>query len=148
MTLTFLILAAMMLVAVVLVQGIDNFIPTPQDTLLRVNASAVITTTTASANYDLGSGFAPGGAGLPFAFVANCTVVDRADNNETYVFQGEESDNGSSGWTACTVSRSVTVAGAYSVIGFANRRFLRLTRTLGGTTPSLTSEVFVNFNVL
>lgn len=144
---TALILAVLAILALALFQGIDNFIPTPQDELLRIQASGTITTTTPTGNYDMGPGFAPGGPGQAVAAVINATAVDRADSNETYVFQLEESDNGSSGWTACSVSRSITAVGTYSVIGFANRRFLRLTRTLGGTTPSLTSEVFVNFNI-
>ena len=123
-----------------------NFIPTPQDELLRLVASGTITATTATSSYDMGQGFAPGGPGVATAAVINATAVDRADSNETYVFVLQESDDNST-WVDCSTSRSITVAGVYSVIGFVNRRYVRLQRTLGGTTPSLTSEAWLNFNI-
>lgn len=146
MTTTLIIAVVALLLAFVLSQGLLNFIPTPQDELLRLNTSATITSTTATNSYDMGPGFSPGGAGVPVAGVIECSAVDRADSNETYTFTLQESDDNST-FFDCSPSRQVTAVGTYSVIGYVNRRYVRINRVLAGTTPSLTSQAFVNFNI-
>lgn len=80
-------------------------------------------------------------------------VLDNADGNETYVVNVEESDTGSSGWTAVS-GWSITLdktADDNTVknlrlegFGLAGRkRYLRAVLDVGGTTPSaVVSAVF------
>lgn len=124
-----------------------GYIPTPQDERSRLFASAQITATTNSAAFDLGANFAPGGPGLPIGAVVQASAVDRTTGDETYAIKLQESADGSTGWTDIGVAQSFTATGVYACFGFANRRYVRLVETLAGTTPIVTREAWLNFNL-
>lgn len=129
-----------------------NFIPTPQDESMRLESSATKTANFDGTAFDQGAGFAPGGIGMPVAAVINVTAADRANSDETYTFQLEESADNVT-FTACGPSVSVDVSGAaattgaISVPGFVSQRYVRCKLTVAGTTPSVTYEAWLNPNV-
>ena len=129
-----------------------NFIPTPQDESLRLEASATRTANFNGTALDQGAGFKPGGVGMPAAAVVNVTAADRANSDETYAFVLEESSDNST-FTGCGPSVSVDVSGtaatigAVSVPGFVSQRYVRCRLTVGGTTPSITYEAWLNPNL-
>lgn len=124
-----------------------GYIPTPQFENMRLMAAAQITATNNGAAFDLGQNFAPGGPGLPIAAVISATVLDRTTADETYTFKLQESDDGSSNWADICVAASRTTTGVFAIFAFANKRYLRLVETLGGTTPILTREAWLNTNL-
>ena len=153
--LTLLLIAAIVLVALAVVLGMaEPLVPTPQDEQLRLDAApgAAATTQTASTNspgLDLGAGFAPGGIGQPMAGIVNVTACDRANSDETYnLLLQESSDNAS--WSNCSAAIAVTVAGAVATLGVyvlkavVSKRYVRLSTTIGGTTPSITFKAWLN----
>lgn len=70
-------------------------------------------------------------------------TIDTADTNETYAFNVEESDDGSTGWTAVTgATASVTASNQVRYIrlrelNVSRKRHLRVVLDVGGTTPSI-----------
>lgn len=130
-----------------------NFIPTPQDEDLRIEASITKTATFNGTSKDMGSGFAPGGIGMPVGAVVNVTACDRTSSDETYTFQLMESaDNATftaaGPAVAVDVSGATVTLGAICVPGFLSQRYHRLTCTIAGTTPSITYEAWDNYNIL
>jgi hypothetical protein len=129
-----------------------NFIPTPLDEQLRLEASATKTATFAGTSFDNGAGFAPGGCGQPFAAVVKVSAGDFTTGDETYTFTVEESDDNAS-FTTCSVAVSPDTAtpnlkvGAFSVPGFLSKRYHRLRCVIAGTTPSITYEAWLNPNL-
>jgi hypothetical protein len=86
------------------------------------------------------------------AAVINPTAIDRAQSDETYTFVLQESADNIT-FTDCGPAVSVDVAGAaativaYTVPGFVSQRYVRCKLTVGGTTPSITYEAWLNANV-
>ena len=83
---------------------------------------------------------------MPVAGVVNVTALDLASTNETYSAQLEESSDNST-FTAAGPAVSITATGVKSVPGFLSKRYNRIKLTLGGTTPSITYEAWLNPNV-
>jgi hypothetical protein len=118
-------------------------IPTPQDAGLLLQDTTTKTATYQTPGLDLGSGFAPGGLGLPAAAVVNVTAADVGDGNELYTFVLQESaDNVSFAAAGATVS--ATAAGVIAVKGWVTKRYVRLSLTVTGTTPSITFKAWLN----
>ena len=117
-------------------------VPTPQDAALLMQD-----TTTRTGNYttpavDLGSGFAPGGLGKPVAAIVHVTALDTTDGNELYtMFLQESNDNVT--FTAAGAS-TVPVVGVVPVRGWATKRYVRLSVTIAGTSPSMTFKAWLN----
>ena len=69
-------------------------------------------------------------------------TIDVSSGNETYAFSVEQSDDGSTGWTAVSgLTNTVTANNQAKEIRLAElnvalKRYLRVVATLGGTTPS------------
>ena len=78
---------------------------------MRLESSATKTATFNGTSFDQGSGFAPGGIGMPVAAVVNVSALDTADGNETYSAQLEESSDNST-FTAAGPAVSITATGA------------------------------------
>lgn len=75
--------------------------------------------------------------------MVHCTAI--AGTTPTLNVSLEESDNGSSGWTAVTGSGTPQVTAAGNAVAFAApaKNFVRVTATVGGTTPAVTAKVAV-----
>jgi hypothetical protein len=121
----------------------DPIIPTPQDTKLLLQDTTTKTATFNTPGLDLGTGFAPGGLGLPVGGVVQITAVDVADGNESYTFALQESSD-----NVTFIPASVAIAagspGILPVRGRITKRFVRLALTIGGTTPSITFKAWLN----
>jgi hypothetical protein len=120
----------------------------PPDATLLLQASVTKTASFNSAGLDLGSGFAPGGAGMPVQANVSYSAGDFTTGDETYTFKLEESADNSS-FTACSqvVTAPVTAAapgGALAVGGFVKQRYVRLVMTAAGTTPSITYQAYLS----
>lgn len=76
-------------------------------------------------------------------------AIDLTSGNETYVFTVEESDDGSTGWTAVSgLTSSVTANNQLkelrlAELNLARKRYLRVVATLGGTTPSFAGTAVI-----
>lgn len=128
----------------------SSFIPGPPDSQLDLQDSVTKTATFSGAWLDLGEGFAPGGIGMPACGVVDVTAADRASSDETYAINIDETDDDGTGAPdatkvrTCSVPVSVPVNGAVATLGlllakcFITGRFVRLTVTIAGTTPSIT----------
>jgi len=129
-----------------------NFIPTPQDESLRMEAVITKTADFVGTTFDNGVGFTPGGIGMPVAAVVNVSACVRNDSDETYSFKLQESSDDST-WTDCgpsvtiDVSAATSTLGGYSVPGFLSKRYSRLNLDVAGTTPSITYEAWQNPNI-
>tara|TARA_R110000851_G_scaffold88070_9_gene192202 strand:+ start:455 stop:883 length:429 start_codon:yes stop_codon:yes gene_type:complete len=120
------------------------------DSLLKFSDAQALTATADSTNViDLGLD-RDIGIGEPMAVVITVGVsADVADADETYQFQLETDDNAA--MSSSTVIGDVTVAGANLVagdkvvipIGHSNERYLQVLYTLGGTSPSVTVDAFL-----
>lgn len=57
----------------------------------------------------------------------------------------QESDNGTSGWTAVTgaTTAAISAAGQATCFGATSKNYVRVTATIAGTTPSVTGKVAV-----
>lgn len=119
-------------------------VPTPQDEASRIEIAATRTANFNGTTYDQGAGFAPGGIGMPAAAVVNQTAVV---GTGTYAWVLEESADGAT-WTAAGAAvAGPTTARAFSVPGFVSQRYVRVRLTVGGTSPSVTYEAWLNANV-
>jgi len=149
MTMTMLIILALLIVAVVMAQGLHlntAFVPTPQDESLRLEASATKTADFVGTTKDLGLGYDPGGLGQQACAVVSITALDTTDTNETYAFVLQESHDGST-WANAGPIITVTATGIASIPGWLARRYARLNLDVGGTTPSITYESWLNANL-
>lgn len=113
-------------------------IPTPPDAQLTLQAVATKTASFDSAALDLGDGFAPGGVGQPMVGVVSVMALDLTSTDETYSFVLQESADGSTGWAAIGAAAASAAVGASLAKGFVTQRFVRLSMTAAGTTPSIT----------
>ena len=121
----------------------DPIIPTPQDTRLLLQDTTTKTATYNTPGLDLGSGFAPGGLGLPVGAVVQVTAVDVADGNESYSFVLQESNDNVT-FTPAGGAATASTVGAHAVRGRVTKRYVRLALTVGGTTPSVTFKAWLN----
>ena len=118
-------------------------IPTPQDAALLLQDTTTKTASYQSPGIDLGSGFAPGGLGKPAAAIINATAVDTTDGNETYTMVLQESSDNST-FTNAGASATISAAGVTAAKGWITKRYVRLSLTLVGTTPSITFKAWLN----
>lgn len=118
-------------------------IPTPQDAALLMQDTTTKTSSYQTPGLDLGSGFAPGGLGKPMAAIVNVTALDLTDGNETYTLVLQESSDNST-FTNVGVTTTVTAVGVTAVKGWVTKRYVRLSATTVGTTPSITFKAWLN----
>jgi hypothetical protein len=88
----------------------------------------------------------PVGSAGEAAFLLVMTHVTAATGTgPTTTVVVEESDNGSSGWTAVLGAAGVALAGVGNQVITAApaKRFVRVTATVAGTTPAVTGSVAV-----
>lgn len=112
---------------------------------ILVQASLVPATRTANANGTAvdTKGYSDG------MLVVSAGDIDLASADETYVFTVEESDNGSTGWTAVSgISVAITAdnqvkEARLADLNLARKRYLRAVLTVGGTTPSIPGEASI-----
>jgi hypothetical protein len=113
----------------------------PVDAGKALQAAAV--TKTASfdgAALDLGAGFAPGGGGQSMDAAVPVTALDFTTTDETYSFKMQESDDDST-YTDCSPAVSALTANVGSSIllpGRVQKRYVRYSLTIAGTSPSIT----------
>lgn len=120
-------------------------IPGPEDAGLVLQASVTNTATFSGAGLDLGSGFAPDQP-VDMAAVIDATAVDHTTGDETYAFTLEQSSDDSS-FAACGVApASPVAAGVVVARGLVSKRYVRLTVTIAGTSPSITYSANLNPN--
>ncbi len=83
-----------------------------------------------------------GAAGMVVALV-HCTAA--TGTGPTLNVAIEQSANGSTGWAAITGGAAAQLSAAGSAIAFAvpSQAFVRVTATVGGTTPAVTASVAV-----
>lgn len=106
---------------------------------ILVQSSLVPATRTASANGTAvdTKGYSDG------MLVVSAGDIDLASADETYVFTVEESDDGSTGWTAVSgISVAITAdnqvkEARLADLNLTRKRYLRAVLTVGGTTPSI-----------
>ncbi len=117
-------------------------IPTPQDSGLLMQDTTTKTASYLTPGLDLGSGFAPGGLGLPAAAVVLVSAADVTEGNEVYslVLQ-ESSDNVSFSPVGSSVAATF---GVVPVKGWITKRYVRISLTIAGTTPSITFKAWLN----
>ena len=119
------------------------FIPTV-DAGLVLQAAATKTADFDGAWLDLGTGYAPGGLGVPAGAVINTTAFDYTTKDETYAFKLQGADPDASGAADSATIRdlgasvAVTATGLAVAKGLIDSRFVRLSLDVGGTTPSIT----------
>ncbi len=100
-----------------------------------------------SNSYDSGKGFKPGGVGLPVVAAVHCTGVDGSSGNETYGFSLQESDDNAT-WSDVSVEAAADPDVAEQnvlVKGYQTKRYLRLNLDVGGTTPSVTWQAWLQY---
>lgn len=120
------------------------------DSLLKFSDAQALTATADSTNViDLGVD-QDIGIGEPMALVVTVGVAaDSTTGDETYQFQLETDDNAA--FSSATVIGDVTVAAANLAagdkvvipLGHSNERYLQARYVLGGTTPSVTVDAFL-----
>jgi hypothetical protein len=142
-------IAVLALALIVMPKMADPAIPTPQDVQLLLQDTVTKTASFDSAGLDLGSGYAPGGGGQAVQGLVNVTAADRADSNETYTFKLQESSDNStftdvSPAVAVPVSGATATVGVVQLKGFVVKRYVRLSLTAAGTTPSVTYKAWLN----
>ena len=120
------------------------------DSLLKFSDAQALTATADSTNVIDLSNDRDIGIGEPMALVVTVGVAaDFTTGDETYQFQLETDDNAA--MTSSTVIGSVTVAAANLTVGdkvviplgHSNERYLQVLYTLGGTSPSVTVDAFL-----
>jgi len=123
-----------------------TFIPTPQDDKLIMEAAVTKTVTGTGTVLDLGIGFAPGGVGQPNVAVTQITAVDFTTGDESYKLQVMESSDNASFTQAGPIITLAPAVGVVAIPAFISKRYVRLDYTLGGTTPSITYNAWLNPN--
>lgn len=118
-------------------------LPTPQDQSLVLQATVTKTASFSSVGLDLGSGFAPGGVGMPAAAIVLVSALDQSSSDETYTFVMEDSADNAT-FAPIGASQAVTAVGAIAISGRVTRRYVRLKLTASGTTPSITYKAWLN----
>jgi hypothetical protein len=127
-----------------------NFIKAPVDEQGRLETAATKTANFNGTAKNLGTGFAPGGIGQPFAAFVKPTAADRTSSDETYSFTLQESTDGGTTWQDCGPAVSIDVAGTVATLstiavpGFVSFPDVRLKLTVAGTTPSITYDAWLS----
>lgn len=120
------------------------------DNELQFSDAQALTATADSTNYIDLSNDRNIGRGEPMGLVITVGVAaDVADADETYQFQLETDDNTS--FSSSTIIGDATIAGALLTAGSVhviplgqdNEQYLQVVYTLGGTTPSVTVDAFL-----
>lgn len=108
------------------------------------NAQGDLALTLSAAAVTVSSGpVAPAGqAGFVLAMAQVTAITGTAP---TVTFSLDESADGSSGWTAVAgaISAAVTAAGSVVFYGRPTKNYVRVTATIGGTTPAVTGNAAV-----
>jgi hypothetical protein len=102
-----------------------------------IEALVTETATHHGTSYDLGATYAPSLPGNGMEASIQISAIDRTTGDESYSFQLEQSSDNAT-FTACGPAVSTTVVGTIKVAGVVSLRYVRVTATLGGTTPSAT----------
>lgn len=118
-------------------------VPTPQDSRLLLQNTVTKTANFSSTAIDLGQGYAPGGPGQRMAAVIAVVTRDVGDENETYSFTLQESDDNAT-FTPCGAAVAISSNGVTLARGVVAKRYVRLVLTVGGTTPSITYKAWLN----
>lgn len=120
------------------------------DNELQFSDAQALTATADSTNYIDLSNDRNIGRGEPMGLVITVGVAaDVADADETYQFQLETDDNTSFSSSTiigdATIDGALLTAGSVHVIplGQDNEQYLQVVYTLGGTTPSVTVDAFL-----
>ena len=121
----------------------EPIVPTVQDAQLLLQDTTTKTATYNSPAIDLGAGFSPGGLGVPVGALVQVTALDLADSNETYVFVLQESSDNVS-FTPAGATAAATAIGTVPVRARVTKRYVRISVTIGGTTPSVTFKAWLN----
>mgnify|MGYP005991332567 FL=1 len=120
------------------------------DSLLKFSDAQALTATADSTNVIDLSNDRDIGKGEPMALVVTVGVAaDFTTGDETYQFQLETDDNAA--FSSATVIGDVTVAAANLAagdkvvipLGHSNERYLQARYVLGGTTPSVTVDAYL-----
>jgi len=120
------------------------------DSTLQFSNAQALTATADSTNVIDLSNDRDIGIGEPMALVVTVGVAaDFTTGDETYQFQLETDDNAA--MTSSTIIGDVTVAAANLAagdkvvipLGHSNERYLQVVYTLGGTTPSITVDAYL-----
>ena len=120
------------------------------DSLLKFSDAQALTATADSTNVIDLSNDRDIGIGEPMGIVITVGVTaDITTGDETYQFQLETDDNAA--MSSSTIIGDVTVAAASLTagdkvvipLGHSNERYLQVLYTLGGTTPSVTVDAFL-----
>ena len=114
----------------------------PIDNGLQVeDGAAAITSSENGTAVDLGENHGP--SPMRFAqLFGDITALDTGDADETYELELEESADNST-WTATGLKFSVAATGEFSKGVGIKERYVRLKKTLAGTTPSITFEAWL-----
>lgn len=107
------------------------------ETTKTLQASVTKTATFSSATVDLGSDFAASDLGVATRVRVPVTAIVTNDLDETYSFKLEESADDVS-WSDASKSVPATATGTLEFGAFVTMRYIRLTVTIDGTTPSIT----------
>lgn len=120
------------------------------DSRLEFSDSQALTATAVSTNVvDLGSDRDIGPGRSLYLVLSVDVAADGANGNETYAVALQSDDDAGFGSPSALVSRSFAAAelakGSQPVIPLplANERYLRLSYTLGGTSPSVTLSAWL-----
>lgn len=120
----------------------------PVDTQLQLQTSVTKTASFNSTAIDLGSGFAPGGAGQAMQANIRVSAIVINDNDESYTFKVQDSPDNST-FTDRSEGRVLlatasAAAGVLAIICGITQRYVRLVVTISGTTPSITYEAWLS----
>ena len=108
---------------------------------LQLEDGFAITTTENGTSVDLGVNHSA--APLRFVqLVGDVTAIDLASGDETYELELEESADAST-WTTTGLKFSVAAVGDFLMGVGVKKRYVRLKKTLGGTTPSITFTAWI-----
>lgn len=120
------------------------------DSLLKLSDAQALTATTDSTNVIDLSNDRDIGIGEPMGIVITVGVsADIANADETYQFLLETDDN--EAMSSASIIGNITVQAANLIagdkvvipLGHANERYLQMRYVLGGTTPSVTVDAFL-----
>jgi hypothetical protein len=107
------------------------------DTALTLTAAAATVSSGPIAN-----------AGAAAYVLAMVQITAITGTSPTLVVSLDESADGSTSWTAVTgaTTAALTAAGSAVLFGKPTKNFVRVTATIGGTTPAVTANIaFISF---
>jgi hypothetical protein len=112
--------------------------PGVQDSQLLLAAAVALSATGTGTAIDLGSGFAPGGGGLPLRGIVPITAIDTVHGTYTFTLQ-DSPDNAT--WRNVSPAAPATLVGAIEASGFVQQRYVGLIWTfaaVAGGPPAIT----------